>query len=299
MVPRLKEQWVGLHRKRPRYLFHYTNALGLLGILESGRIWATNSRFMNDPTEITYATGLVRQVMEHELHGKKKRSFAELEETVSELLEKYEANAKVYISCFCTKGDLLSQWRGYGAVGGGYALGFVGRDMGALEVTSSEQPEPILRRVIYDQKQQVLILTNWLRGLSILASERHKTSGAERLNRAWREFLLFLSECMNCFKDPAYQEEQEWRIIQFGRVGGRDVVNASFRTGVRHVVPFVKLDLTLTKGRDRGKLPLKHIHYGPTLEPHTTERSLQLLCEARGYNKDRLTIGRSGVPFTS
>src|SRR5882724_8885709 len=64
VTPRLTEEWVSLHRRRPRYLYHYTNAQGLLGMLESKRIWATNSRFMNDPTEIGYAIRLVREVME-------------------------------------------------------------------------------------------------------------------------------------------------------------------------------------------------------------------------------------------
>ena len=64
VTPRLAEKWVSLHRKRPRYLYHYTNAQGLLGMLQSNRIWATNSRFMNDPTEIAYATSLVREIME-------------------------------------------------------------------------------------------------------------------------------------------------------------------------------------------------------------------------------------------
>lgn len=35
-------------------LFHYTNAKGLMGIIESQSIWATNYRYLNDSTEIKF-----------------------------------------------------------------------------------------------------------------------------------------------------------------------------------------------------------------------------------------------------
>ena len=111
-TPQLAEQWVSLHRKRPRYLYHYTSAQGLLGILQSNRIGATNSRFMNDPTEIAYATRLVREVMESELLKEDARWLKKVKDSVNDFLNEYENNAKVYIACFCTQGDLLSQWRG-------------------------------------------------------------------------------------------------------------------------------------------------------------------------------------------
>ena len=299
---RLAEQWVSLHRKRPQYLYHYTNAQGLLGMLQSNRIWATNSRFMNDPTEITYATHLVREIMGSALLKEDTRWLGKLKDQVSTFLNEYENNAKVYIACFCTRGDLLSQWRGYGAVGGGYAIGFSGKHIGAKEITSFDQPEPILRKVIYDRLMQERLVSDWLRGLSILAQARRKkpkqTKANQRFNEAWGTFQMFLSECLNCFKDPAYREEQEWRVIQFGRSAMRDVLKASFRSAGARVIPYVELDFRLAKGPYRGKLPAKLISYGPTLDPRVAERSLRLLCEAHGYSERRLTIRRSGVPFT-
>lgn len=302
VIPRLTEQWVSLHRKRPRYLYHYTNAQGLLGMLQSNRIWATNSRFMNDPTEIGYATRLVREVIESELSQGNARWFNEIRDWINGFLDEYENNAKVYIACFCTQGDLLSQWRGYGAVGGGYALGFLGRYVGAQEVTSIVQPEPILRKIIYDRRTQERLVRAWLKGFAKLEQARRKTpnqtKARQRSDEWWGAFNMFLSECLNCFKDPAYREEQEWRIIQFGRISLQDVIKASFRAGGARVVPYVQLDLNPVKGPYRGKLPVRLICYGPTLDPKVTERSLHLLCAAYGYDESRMTVKRSGVPFT-
>jgi len=39
-------------------LFHYTDAGGLLGILRSSNLWATELRFLNDTQEAVYALGI-------------------------------------------------------------------------------------------------------------------------------------------------------------------------------------------------------------------------------------------------
>lgn len=300
-LSRLNEQWVKLHRKRPQYLYHYTNAQGLLGMLQSNRIWATNSRFTNDPTEIAYATRLVRKVLESELPEGDARWLKSLKDRVNNILSEYDEHAKIYIACFCTHGDLLSQWRGYGAVGGGYALGFIGKHIGSEEIRSFEKPEPILRKVIYDRSTQKRLVSDWLKGLVRLeqALQKHyRQQGVQQLIYQLKvSFEMFLYEYMICFKDPAYSEEQEWRIIQYGRSFGREVVKASFRSGRANIVPYTELDFSPAKGPYRGKLPVRLIYYGPTLEPGVTERSLRLLREAFGYNEGNLTIQRSGVPF--
>src|SRR5437660_10589388 len=60
---KIQAQWVGLHSLRPRILYHYTDAAGLLGLLKTNRLWATNRRFMNDPTETEYAANLIRAAL--------------------------------------------------------------------------------------------------------------------------------------------------------------------------------------------------------------------------------------------
>ena len=57
---------LSLHAKRPRVLYHYTDAAGLLGMLKSQRVWATNTRFLNDPTEGDYAAAVVREVLQEQ-----------------------------------------------------------------------------------------------------------------------------------------------------------------------------------------------------------------------------------------
>jgi hypothetical protein len=40
-------------------LYHYTDAHGLLGIVQSRQLWASNAAFLNDSTEVTYIRGVL------------------------------------------------------------------------------------------------------------------------------------------------------------------------------------------------------------------------------------------------
>ena len=70
------------------------------------------------------------------------------------MLNYYEKDDDEYIACFCENGDLLSQWRGYGAIGNGYALGFAAKHVGMTDRPSNNTPQTRSRTVIYDQKKQ-------------------------------------------------------------------------------------------------------------------------------------------------
>src|SRR3978361_1076702 len=92
-------------------LFHYTSGEGLLAILRTGNLRGSNFTFMNDRSEFTYGAALLRQLCEERLTS----STGEFERAILELAAQGEppADADLYLTCFCEKGDLLSQWRGY------------------------------------------------------------------------------------------------------------------------------------------------------------------------------------------
>lgn len=304
VTSKLEDEWINLHVQRPKILYHYTTAQGLLGVLESGRLWATNSRFMNDTSEIGYATTLFRDVVTTEVEKFQSPKLGKLQKTVIGWLDEYEKDAKVYVACFCMNGDLLSQWRGYGAAGGGFSIGFLADRVGHPALTSLDKPNPILRKVIYRPSVQKRLIRERITALCELelvklkSPQRHKVQQAAYA--AWMMFSLFLSEALNCFKDPAYEEEQEWRIIQHGRnYEGKDTCKISFRSNGGRIIPYTILNFTASGSKEtRGHLPIKIIGFGPTLNPNITQRSLRLLCDAHGYGKSEVTIKRSGIPFS-
>src|SRR5690242_14589988 len=95
-----------------RTLFHYTNATGLLGIVQTGQLWATHTDYVNDKQELKYAATIVEQ----RFAGFIGRATEVDRFLLEELLSKYlvlaalrQLVADVYIVCFCERGDQLSQ----------------------------------------------------------------------------------------------------------------------------------------------------------------------------------------------
>jgi len=340
----LEADWEEFHANPPECLYHYTTALGLLGMLEKGRLWATNARFMNDPTEGRYAQGLVREVLKEEA-ATYEQSIAKISEGQNwfeRLLQKFSyrgpeikswiANTlqvldrrNVFVCCFCPDGDLLSQWRGYGATGAGYAVGFE-----TVKLKSVRQsPYTQIRKIIYDEATQRRILKKkikqvlevdlkWRKGKRdamqayFQVQQANPFSGvkekAEHLRTQIEESLRpvnqemdalerFLAECLICFKHPGYAEENEWRLFQFAEGTKLDEVQPSilrFRDRRGLLVPYIEFDMTL-EGEQVGKMPLRRLYYGPTLEWESTNKAIKMLLVARGYGE--IDVRRSRVPF--
>src|SRR5215216_2159961 len=110
---------VSVGEGRPSTLYHYTNAAGLLGIVKEQALWATHIQFLNDGEELIYAA---RQISEYarsraegdaSYRGQRLRAIADGVEDHAD--GRY---GEVFVSCFCSEPDLLSQWRSYGRDGG-------------------------------------------------------------------------------------------------------------------------------------------------------------------------------------
>jgi hypothetical protein len=128
-----------LQQSPPELLYHYTSQEGLLGIISSSSLWATNISYMNDATEFDLFLGLIRDRLFDELQNREMEAlhFAESNPTRSLRANHMKERAHILwqitnkisgssicITCFCEHGDLLSQWRGYTGGGYGYSLTF-------------------------------------------------------------------------------------------------------------------------------------------------------------------------------
>ena len=45
----------------PEYLYHYTSQKGILGILQTNKLWMTNILYLNDSSEFTYTLDKERE----------------------------------------------------------------------------------------------------------------------------------------------------------------------------------------------------------------------------------------------
>jgi hypothetical protein len=99
-----------------KILFHYTSLEGLLGIIESQSIWATNVLYLNDASELNYLIKLlieevsnVKEKIPVDSKGLGKFSFFD---GIIENIEKFISHPyrfSFFVCSFSEEKDLLSQ----------------------------------------------------------------------------------------------------------------------------------------------------------------------------------------------
>jgi hypothetical protein len=123
-------------------LWHYTDAAGARGILTQRDLWATHYAFLNDREELIHGEKVVQSAVEEladELEGDTRQILRDFLSGWGAF--RLSAHTDVFVASFCTDGgDRLSQWRGYGGAGAGYAIGF--KSIPALADVTPGPPPP-------------------------------------------------------------------------------------------------------------------------------------------------------------
>jgi hypothetical protein len=242
-------------------LYHYTTAAGIIGIVQSQTLWATDAEFFNDARELQFGRQQVHDALLKRADELSPRD-SDAERSSAEEGDAFWRNDSratvmrsaaghlfpggpygrqqyhfVYVACFCEEGDLLSQWRGYGAPGG-YAVGFrasqlrlvrpaeIGtrnRESGLTDETAA------LVQVQYGGEAVDKAVTKVLRDV---APQPVGFPGVRGYDRTQSVVLPTLAG----IKDNAFSEEQEWRLVLV-----TDQHSPSFRTGPLGVTPCISL----------------------------------------------------------
>lgn len=265
----------------PGRLWHYTDAGGLSGIVESEGLWATNTRFLNDATELGYGLQLAGEFIR--TYSSTARLTPEASAFLRGLADPEQAdvtgflrrNLDVYVACFCEDGDLLSQWRAYAGTdtAGGYALSFeTGSPLQAWVHAAGGAHGLRLVRVLYDRDEQEAVLHDLLNRLVPVLEENSQER--ERKDAVASNLVDALAAFAASCKDSAFAEEREWRIV-YDRSNDADPLPLSHRATRGLLVPYVALDLRRPEVAPTGHLPLASINCGPGPEPVLKEQGLR------------------------
>jgi hypothetical protein len=104
--------WDRIQGDPPEVLYHYTDVAGLIGILSSSSLWATNLRFMNDAEELAHSWKLMLDVLREAKNRAKSPAQVELIEEIERAARStWTGYPDLYATSFTENGDLLSQWR--------------------------------------------------------------------------------------------------------------------------------------------------------------------------------------------
>lgn len=260
-------------------LAHYTNLVGLHGILETGQLWASNVAFLNDREELLHGVKCATRALAAILKDSKLRQWRPaIRDVVKEIEDGRLPNT--YAACFCEKTDLLSQWRGYGGNEQGICLAF---DLVGLDALKSGKGS-FLAPVQYGLVRGKITLRDTLKKrLLAIDEDDFTTMGEDEKHGA---VYNVLSELIPQFKHKGFEGELEWRLVVQHKKVRKNTV--SFRANRNVLVPYIKLG--------SAPLPLKYIRIGPGADIDLTERSITLFLEAKGYD---VPVHRSHVPFRS
>jgi hypothetical protein len=310
-------EWFGLQTP-PKQLYHYTDAPGLLGILESKSIWATDAHCLNDAQELRYGTeraidyarSLVKSTDPPVVREYLERSIR----TWSHRWSLRKASGawsgrpmgSMYLASFCEDGDLLSQWRGYAGVAG-YSIG-LGTEW--WDLTAMPQPLHIpalrLRRVLYNEDDQNKAFGPLIHAACASLEEAAEHFGDATVLSAYeprlQEYVGWaLYGMAPCFKHPGFAEEREWRMVYVegaddGSHGGLNLP-LRFRQAAIGIVPYVVIPLTVSDGLYRGRLPITDIYHGPSDHADVAEAVLTRLLEEHGYTGPHTSVKAARAPL--
>ena len=285
----------------PDLLYHYTDAAGLAGMIQSGEIWMTDCRFCNDRYEVDAAMdNLVEQVSE---------VIKETNQVAAAAFDTACRKAREETLCcilsLSARRDQLSQWRAYADDGMGFCVGFS---------LPRNKPGLLLQECTYmpvgGVVEPVALPTNAASLYAtvvqaVLAASRggptRKATELTALMLGTQHLLMttLFREAIRR-KNHHFFEEKEWRLIA---TVARRPAPKDFRIGVRQraglLVPYAAYTGFLkqaasgpggTGPRQSGALPIREILIGPRQNRKQAERALRVLLETNGYDPAKINI---------
>lgn len=272
-----------------KMVWHYTDATGLLGILSSGELWATQMSMLNDSSEMTYGCSRAAEVLESAIEVVAEEERSAHLEALLRSLDSDRIRGKLYVLAASRDDDSLNQWMHYGnrgfAVGlnRSVKLGIVGEDAKPAKIEPTEMLAFTWSDVSYGDSNRLQELLDAFRVSQPPSSQ------------IWSDpvMLKVFYTLAALIKHPAFSVEQETRYLVPAQHGGPFVHH---RVAAGRVVPYVKLGaLTCGEPGVSNKLPIVEVRVGPPVERASEMKALESALASSGYSNVR--VSQSTVPY--
>lgn len=300
-------------------VYHYTDINGFKGILENHCFWASNIRFMNDSEEFEDGLSLCNNVIDSLLGDEKNEENRKYFNVLRTVLNKDYAgrisnefsNNDIFVICFCTNGDLLSQWRGYGK-GSGISIGFDASSLWGLNFADKTVYDTIindkkeanlqtiptflrgmLKRVVYDKTEKISIIKEII-DIGLKSEFPNPSSKAEANAEGVASALKPL---IPLFKNSSFEEEKECRFIwHFGKLS-KGNPKIFFREKNAILLPYIQLKMLDYNSMALKYLPIKDIVVGPGKNQNHTIESIKYFLNKNGFEYLSDKVRPSSIPY--
>lgn len=265
--------------KLPDIIYHYTTQKGILGIIQTKEMWATQVHFLNDKNEIYLTFSLLKQELQHQFNKAQCPDYKAMMHSILTFLDEMD-QGHICISSFCERGDLLSQWRGYGNQGKGYAIGFDREKLTKI----ANQHNFVLWPCVYDpalQKELVSYLVDsWGQKFAY-----NKVTKEEMLTK----IDVDVCQLAPILKDESFSEEKEWRLVS--SVVADESPRFAFREGEFSLIPYYNFPVT---DPETGHC-IDKIVVGPSPHVELAYNSLRTFLNAQRLSRAEIEISK--IPF--
>jgi hypothetical protein len=295
-LTRPSNQLVALLTPKSR-LPSYTNDIGLMGILESGKLWLTDIFNLNDPSELSHGFSHAVSILSNRAAAghRATKVFAQAFERLA-TQGALRASAHFFVGSFSSCGDELGQWRAYADNGRGYTLGFDTKVLenafvGASDIlhyTNGAFPvgynDPQLAGIHHQFVEMIFPLITLPNGrqLSPDATTEYLTELSVVLARSVAQSALF-------YKHEAYSNEKEYRFLQLYRPD-MPPPEVKFRARRYSLVRYREFDW-----RSVAPDALKRIVIGPSADH---QRAVQFARDClRSFHAGEAEITLSKIPY--
>ena len=232
----------------------------------------THIAYVNDSSETECTTRLTADEVENLLRSVEspvmRRFLAGVRESVYPFLAK-----EPFAFCMSENPDQLSQWRAYSERGAGFSVGF--------DTACFQNGTVSINRIIYDEGTQRAVIKDLFEALGGFVRNLEVPTKDEE---AVVKFLAIwggmeIGKWFSSFKDPAFTEEAEWRIM---RLAGEDQIARELDFVIRgnDLVPYLTYEFG---AKAQTKSPISKVVLGPTMDRHLEKTSLTALFLRSGY----------------
>jgi len=209
----------------PPIIYHYTNDVGLRGILETGKIWLTDIFNLNDPSELSHGFSHIVEILKGmAASGPPEVNIFAQDTEAFATRGGIRAAAHYFVCSFSAAGDDLGQWRAYADNGRGYALGFDAKMLEAAYIgngstlipNNSTFPITYADAQLADLHRQIAEAA-----LPLISLPRGRELSNDVIRAYMRELSVLVSmhalRAVLFFKHEAYNNEREYRFLQIHR----------------------------------------------------------------------------------
>lgn len=258
----------------PKVIYHYTDVGALIGMIASGRIWATHVSRLNDAMEYEIGVSFVKNFIGANLQ---RTSQAIIDKAISQL-----RSVNTFIACYSATADVLSQWRAYSGTGTGYCIGLKTSEMARIDGRM-----PLLEKVIYSKTTAESVLSRLLAHVDKFLDNRDFGEVEVGYLMGMLEGIFNVVACI--IKHSAFAEENEYRQVYQPSTSTLSL-DVKYRMGRFGLTPYVEIGFL-----QKGKLPIQSIMIGPCRDPDSETRSLELMLSKHGYGD--IEVLASGIPL--